>query len=332
MLHDIFGRERHRTDREDMGGVGSFNREGKTIYIGGLKIEKENKGQNLEEILIKQFSEWGDIENVRVVHSKGLAFIKYRLRASAEFAKEAMSDQTLGISDEVLNIRWANDDPTLGNSVRDNSHAQIQAADKILNKWGSTALWEVANDGHYPNTDTQYAEYEAIIKRSGLPPGLTPKPNSLAAMASQHTPNYNTDNSDMYPTLDQMTPEQQEYYNNYYAQLSQMTPEQQEYYNNYYAQFSQMTPEQQQEYYKNYAQYYQNYTESLSSIATNYETDGNGGTTSETSGEVKTNEKEELPKEEKKEVPIIEETKEEKKVETKEEKKTNNFNSYRKRR
>jgi len=231
-----------------------------------------------------------------------------------------MSDQTLGISDEVLNIRWANDDPTIGSqAIIDKSQAQINAADKILNKWGSTTLWEVANDGQYPNTDTQYAEYEAIIKRSGLPPGLTPKPNSLAAMASQYTPD--PDTTSAYPGFEQMTPEQQEYYKNYFAQYMQMTPEQQqEYYNNYYAQeyyknfYAQMTPEQ-QEYYKNYYtqmtpeqqneynNYYKSYTESLSNIATAYGTEGGSEKPVEQT-EVKNDEKKNID-EIKTQVPII---------------------------
>jgi hypothetical protein len=36
--HDCFGRERHREDREDMGGVGSMMRPCKTLYIGGISV------------------------------------------------------------------------------------------------------------------------------------------------------------------------------------------------------------------------------------------------------------------------------------------------------
>lgn len=61
------------------------------------------KGVNLEEELIKQFGEWGDLENVRVIHSKNIGFVRYRLRAAAEFAKEAMADSSLG-NDEVMTV------------------------------------------------------------------------------------------------------------------------------------------------------------------------------------------------------------------------------------
>jgi hypothetical protein len=35
---DCFGRERHMTERDDMGGVGSMMRPGRTLYIGGLQV------------------------------------------------------------------------------------------------------------------------------------------------------------------------------------------------------------------------------------------------------------------------------------------------------
>jgi hypothetical protein len=45
-----------------------------------------------------------------VIYPKAIAFVRYRLRTAAEFAKEAMADSSLG-NDETLNIRWANEDP-----------------------------------------------------------------------------------------------------------------------------------------------------------------------------------------------------------------------------
>lgn len=57
LTHDIFGRERHRTYREDMGGVGSFSRDNRTLYVGGFK-----RHQITQETIIKHFAEWGEIE------------------------------------------------------------------------------------------------------------------------------------------------------------------------------------------------------------------------------------------------------------------------------
>lgn len=41
---------------------------------------------------------------------RGIAFVRYRNRCSAEFAKEAMFGQALD-HNEILLVKWANDDP-----------------------------------------------------------------------------------------------------------------------------------------------------------------------------------------------------------------------------
>ena len=53
----MFGRERHRTHKENMGGVGTFDKECRTLYVGGLGRHKD-----LEELLRTEFGEWGEIE------------------------------------------------------------------------------------------------------------------------------------------------------------------------------------------------------------------------------------------------------------------------------
>lgn len=55
---DVFGREKHRTEKEDMSGVGSFEREGKTLYVGNVA-----NSPDAEKIVYKHFVEWGDIES-----------------------------------------------------------------------------------------------------------------------------------------------------------------------------------------------------------------------------------------------------------------------------
>lgn len=108
VTHDVFGRERFKTDRDDMGGVGSFSRENRTLYIGGLKPEIPVR--TYEQIMRKHFGEWGDLEYVRVLPVRGIGFVRYRLRTAAEFAKVAMADQSLD-DDEAINVRWAHPDP-----------------------------------------------------------------------------------------------------------------------------------------------------------------------------------------------------------------------------
>ena len=63
-----------------------------------------------EKILLKHFGEWGEIEHIRYLTGRGTAFVRYRYRANAEFAKEAMLGQSLE-HNEILLVKWANDDP-----------------------------------------------------------------------------------------------------------------------------------------------------------------------------------------------------------------------------
>lgn len=63
-----------------------------------------------EQVLRRHFSEWGPLERVRVLHHRGCAFVTYVSEASAQFAKEAMSNQSLDHG-EILNVRWSTEDP-----------------------------------------------------------------------------------------------------------------------------------------------------------------------------------------------------------------------------
>ena len=116
---DIFGRQRHAEERGNRGGVGSFFSQSRTLYVG-YGAASDGLGNKLQEVMHKVFSEWGPLEDVYVVRSKSIAFVRYVFRASAEFAKEAMGNQSLqpawwpqkaDAAPEILNIRWAFDDP-----------------------------------------------------------------------------------------------------------------------------------------------------------------------------------------------------------------------------
>ena len=43
-----------------MGGVGSFNRQNRTLYVG--RIKETGPGPETEEIVTRHFKEWGEIE------------------------------------------------------------------------------------------------------------------------------------------------------------------------------------------------------------------------------------------------------------------------------
>lgn len=122
---DCFGRDKYSDYRDDMGGVGSFMRQNRTIYVGRIHVSDD-----IEEIVARHFAEWGEIERVRVLNTRGVAFITYSNEANAQFAKEAMAHQALDHS-EILNVRWATADPNPMAQAREARAIEEQAAEAI---------------------------------------------------------------------------------------------------------------------------------------------------------------------------------------------------------
>ncbi|KAI9193387.1 uncharacterized protein BJ171DRAFT_528191 [Polychytrium aggregatum] len=122
---DAFGREKHREQRDDMGGVGSFETGNKTLYVGHVSATKD-----MEYVVRKHFGEWGELESVRCLDQKGVAFVQYKNVANAEFAKEAMYGQALD-RNEVLNVRWASENPNPKAQETKKRKAQELAATKM---------------------------------------------------------------------------------------------------------------------------------------------------------------------------------------------------------
>ncbi|KAK7207889.1 hypothetical protein BZA70DRAFT_272440 [Myxozyma melibiosi] len=122
---DCFGRDKHADYRDDMDGVGSFQRQNRTIYIGRIFVSDD-----IEEVVARHFAEWGDIERIRVLNSRGVAFVTYVNEANAQFAKEAMSCQSLD-HDEILNVRWASVDPNPLAKAREQRRVEEQAAEAV---------------------------------------------------------------------------------------------------------------------------------------------------------------------------------------------------------
>lgn len=122
---DCFGRDKHSDYRDDMGGVGSFMRQNRTVYIGRIHVTDD-----IEEVVARHFAEWGQVERIRVLNTRGVAFITYSNEANAQFAKEAMAHQGLDHS-EVLNVRWATADPNPMAQAREARCIEEQAAEAI---------------------------------------------------------------------------------------------------------------------------------------------------------------------------------------------------------
>ncbi|KAK9456330.1 hypothetical protein V1511DRAFT_497197 [Dipodascopsis uninucleata] len=122
---DCFGRDKRADYRDDMGGIGSFMRQNRTIYVGRINVTDD-----IEEVVARHFAEWGDIERVRVLNSRGVAFITYMNEANAQFAKEAMAHQSLD-HNEILNVRWATVDPNPLAKAREQRRLEEQAAEAV---------------------------------------------------------------------------------------------------------------------------------------------------------------------------------------------------------
>ncbi len=183
---DIFGRSRFAEERGNRGGVGSFFSMSRTLYVG-YGAASEQLGARLQEVMSRVFGEWGPLEDVYVVRSKSIAFVRYVFRASAEFAKEALHNQSLqpawwpqprgaaGAAPEVLNIRWAYDDPNptaIRRNKRENEEAFADSAAReearlppaqraaLAQQRALEAATAGASAGGaavaYPDTDAQY--------------------------------------------------------------------------------------------------------------------------------------------------------------------------------
>lgn len=122
---DCFGRDKHADYRDDMGGVGSFMRQNLTLYVGRIHVTDD-----IEEAVARHFSEWGEIERIRILNQRGVAFVTYMNEVNAQFAKEAMNHQSLD-HNEILNIRWATQDPNPLAMSREKRRLEEQAAEAI---------------------------------------------------------------------------------------------------------------------------------------------------------------------------------------------------------
>lgn len=120
-----------------MGGVGSFMRQNRTLYVGRIHVTDD-----IEEIVARHFQEWGEIERVRVLTARGVAFVTYVNEANSQFAKEAMAHQALD-NNEVLNVRWATVDPNPLSAKREAARIDEQAAEAVRRALGESAVRQI---------------------------------------------------------------------------------------------------------------------------------------------------------------------------------------------
>ena len=134
---DCFGRDKHSDYRDDMGGVGSFLRQNRTLYVGRIHVTDD-----IEEVVARHFQEWGEIDRIRVLTGRGVAFITYVNESNSQFAKEAMAHQSLD-NEEILNVRWATVDPNPLSQKREVARIEEQAAEAVRKALGEKQVRQI---------------------------------------------------------------------------------------------------------------------------------------------------------------------------------------------
>ena len=100
-------------------------RQNLTIYVGRIHVTDD-----IEETVARHFSEWGEVERIRILNARGVAFVTYMNEANAQFAMVAMAHQSLD-HNEILNLRWATQDPNPLAMAREKRRLEEQAAEAI---------------------------------------------------------------------------------------------------------------------------------------------------------------------------------------------------------
>ena len=117
------------------------------MYFGGA-VDPNWDAKKVYDEISAQFGEFGPLEDVTVKFDRRFAFVRYKFRASAEFAKEAMAGQTLWRAEEAepLNVRWANDDPNPIAIVRVANETEERVRDMFLRSEKAQALMQMKRE------------------------------------------------------------------------------------------------------------------------------------------------------------------------------------------
>jgi len=201
---DCFGREKFFEERQDMGGVGTFSRINKTLYIGHISTTPDR-----EEIVRKHFEKFGEIEYVKVLKDKAVAFVQYKLRSVAEFVKEAMYGQSLD-GDEVLNVRWATEDPNpkvqqeLQRKAEEQVYSTVNANLPVIGEYGTILNYEYgyqAMPDMYSYDQSQYPK----VQEQGQ--------EQVGQDSAQYNDYYNNYYNSQYGTNPELYQNSSQYYN-----------------------------------------------------------------------------------------------------------------------
>ena len=65
-LRDVFGRARHATHKEDYSGIGSFNKECRTLLVTDIVLPTDSMTpiRDMVRVIYEYFSPWGEIDDI----------------------------------------------------------------------------------------------------------------------------------------------------------------------------------------------------------------------------------------------------------------------------
>ena len=86
---DCFARDKFADYRDDMGGVGSFQRQNRTLYVG--RIKETGTGPETEEVVRRHFKEWGEIEKSEFLMSTRVTVLTTSPPVQSESSSTAVS-------------------------------------------------------------------------------------------------------------------------------------------------------------------------------------------------------------------------------------------------
>ena len=101
-----------------------------STILSSLLVGRIHVTDDIEEIVARHFAEWGQVDRIRCLTARGVAFVTYTNEANSQFAKEAMAHQSLDHS-EILNVRWATVDPNPMAQKREARKIEEQAAEAV---------------------------------------------------------------------------------------------------------------------------------------------------------------------------------------------------------
>jgi hypothetical protein len=138
--------------------------------------------------LNEKFKSFGKIKKINVINGKSCAFVSYKNEQNAQFAKEAMSGQSLYGDENVLNIKWANEDPNpeaIKQRKRELEKETENVVRGLLENFSNVNKKSKIEDSNEPIVEEPEDDDEnSDVEKETKQIEYTPEPNQQATKAS----------------------------------------------------------------------------------------------------------------------------------------------------